>query len=61
MIMIMMIMIRVIMMEVIVVVIVTVFKEEPAIHSRGVAAHPCRWYKVCGGGCHRLFDGIWMK
>jgi hypothetical protein len=48
-------------MEVIVVVIVTILKEELALHSRGVAARPCRWYKVCGGDCQRLFDQVWMK
>ncbi len=58
-----MIMIRVIMMEVIVVVVMTILNpnEEPVLHSRGFAARPCGWYKVCGGGGHRLFDGIWMK
>jgi hypothetical protein len=61
MIMIRVIMIRVIMMEVIVVVVVTILKEEPALHSRGVATRPCRRCKVCGGDCQRLFDGIWMK
>jgi hypothetical protein len=61
MIMIIMIMIRVIMMKVIVVVVVTILKEEPALHSRGVAARPCRRYKVRGGDCQRLFDQVWMK
>jgi hypothetical protein len=56
MIMIRVIMIRVIMMEVIVVVVVTILKEEPALHSRGVAARPCRRCKVCGGDCQRLFE-----
>lgn len=50
------IMIRVIRMEVIVVVVVTILKEEPALHSRGVAARPCRRCKVCGGDCQRLFE-----
>ncbi len=61
MIMVMMIMIRVIMMEVIVVVIATILNEEPVLHGQGVAACPRGWYKVCGGGGHCLFDGIWMK